>query len=710
MTEADERMAQEALEKGDLLVGRTRREQTVRKGESSRQSAIAEASQPKRTTEVQATDPRVKRKTLTPEEEDQVEEEVKEELLMVINEGMGDTPELAEKCLSKALGDAMIRRSNKVGKRTLPEIIRELLVKYRNAPKGNSHSNQDILWCLSESLGVPWKNVDKARNDMINLGNHLVDNMKGRKSVVEFINDMVHESQNRGPRTSPKEPAELPALREPINPPQPKASEPEDETETSPKRGRGKTAANPAKPPTLQYQEEINFKDGLEGEEPASSDIQRRSNKRTDRHKTPSPPEISPPDGDGNVEMQGPRATKSPIAPTSRIGNSEHPTQPLRPTNFPDDQDMESPDRSPPRQTRRVEKPQLSKLDEMDIVELQKLQAQVANKLHDLNPERFHSSKDGVYNTHGNTGGASYASNYRSPHPDTPRSVHSSKAKMGTRTQIQGYKGSLKPIGAGYTFSDALEVQQNSKRWACFMEDFTHLGPNVNVGSETSVSKETWFTFTDCRYRCKGSTWGVFSDLWDRSGQSDPRQPRPKRVREKLQHVGIRLRDRAPNWQLDEAHIETPVLPRGLSRSPPVGPRSRTSMRYRGDSQPHRSRHPPQQAHSQHDFDATDLSEYDDEEEEEDEEEYPSSRKSSRRGTSVRFEEEVLSGSNRRHSASRRSTAPGNRSASFTPATSHSRGTTGGSTPRYATESSRGYSSTPGTEYSRASTEERRQK
>ncbi|GKT83838.1 hypothetical protein Ct61P_01688 [Colletotrichum tofieldiae] len=200
------------------------------------------------------------------------------------------------------------------------------------------------------------------------------------------------------------------------------------------------------------------------------------------------------------------------------------------------------------------------------------------------------------------------------------------KLKMGTRTQIEKYKGTLRPIGAGYTFSDALEVQHNSKRWACFVEDFTQFGPNVDVASETLLSKQTWFTFTDCRYRYKGSTWGVFLDLWERSGQSDPRQPRPKRVREKLQHVGVRLRNRAPDWLWDEAHIETPVLPRGQSQSPPVRSQRRTSTKFDGYPKTYQSRRPQKQAYNRHgdeeyDMDQEEEEEDEDEEEEEEEEE-----------------------------------------------------------------------------------------
>ncbi|KAK0367809.1 hypothetical protein CLIM01_14834 [Colletotrichum limetticola] len=150
------------------------------------------------------------------------------------------------------------------------------------------------------------------------------------------------------------------------------------------------------------------------------------------------------------------------------------------------------------------------------------------------------------------------------------------RLKMGTRQQIEKYPGMVLPIGAGYTLNYAGEVQKNSIRWACFKEDFTSVGPNANLGdARTRLSQETWFTFTDCRYRYKGGTWGVFRGVWARAGQSDPREPRSKRTREKLQHVGGRLRDRAPLWLWDEAHSsKMPVLGRELSVSPPASPRT----------------------------------------------------------------------------------------------------------------------------------------
>ncbi|KAK0369619.1 hypothetical protein CLIM01_13020 [Colletotrichum limetticola] len=111
------------------------------------------------------------------------------------------------------------------------------------------------------------------------------------------------------------------------------------------------------------------------------------------------------------------------------------------------------------------------------------------------------------------------------------------RLKMGTRQQIEKYPGMVLPIGAGYTLNYAGEVQKNSIRWACFTEDFTSVGPNANLGgARTRLSQETWFTFTDCRYRYKGGTWGVFRGVWARAGQSDPREPRSKRTREKLQN------------------------------------------------------------------------------------------------------------------------------------------------------------------------------
>ncbi|KAK1657741.1 hypothetical protein BDP55DRAFT_734664 [Colletotrichum godetiae] len=147
---------------------------------------------------------------------------------------------------------------------------------------------------------------------------------------------------------------------------------------------------------------------------------------------------------------------------------------------------------------------------------------------------------------------------------------------MGTCQQIETYPGMVLPIGAGYTLNYAGEVQKNSIRWAYFKEDFTSVGPNANLGdARTRLSQETWFTFTDCRYRYKGGTWGVFRGVWARAGQSDPREPRSKRTREKLQYVGGRLRDRAPLWLWDEAHSsKMPVLGRGLSVSPPASPRT----------------------------------------------------------------------------------------------------------------------------------------
>ncbi|KAK1657670.1 hypothetical protein BDP55DRAFT_760991 [Colletotrichum godetiae] len=148
------------------------------------------------------------------------------------------------------------------------------------------------------------------------------------------------------------------------------------------------------------------------------------------------------------------------------------------------------------------------------------------------------------------------------------------RLKMGTRQQIENYPGMVLPMGAGYTLNHAGEVQKNIFRWACFNENFTSVGPNANLGdARTSMSKETWFTFTDCRYRYKGGTWGVFRGVWARAGQSDPREPRSKRTREKLQDVGGRLQGRAPLWLWDEAHSsKMPVLGRGLSISPPASP------------------------------------------------------------------------------------------------------------------------------------------
>ncbi|KXH28618.1 hypothetical protein CNYM01_11251 [Colletotrichum nymphaeae SA-01] len=149
------------------------------------------------------------------------------------------------------------------------------------------------------------------------------------------------------------------------------------------------------------------------------------------------------------------------------------------------------------------------------------------------------------------------------------------RLKMGTRQQIEKYPGMVLPIGAGYTLNYAGEVQKNSFRWACFKENFTSVGPNANLGDARTMSQETWFSFTDCRYRYKGGTWGVFRGVWARAGQSDPREPRSKRTREKLQYVGGRLRDRAPLWLWDEAHSsKMPVLGRGLSVSPPASPRT----------------------------------------------------------------------------------------------------------------------------------------
>ncbi|KAK1977347.1 hypothetical protein LZ30DRAFT_825725 [Colletotrichum cereale] len=150
----------------------------------------------------------------------------------------------------------------------------------------------------------------------------------------------------------------------------------------------------------------------------------------------------------------------------------------------------------------------------MDFEEMKKLQACLNDKIHDLDPERFSKDRGDLENEGEDEGEDEEGKEEDEDWDEGYNKMTSAdaydeniqipldlctlpKLKMGTRTQIEKYEGSLKPIGAGCTFSDALEVQQNSKRWACFAEDFTHIGPNVDLGSETPLSKETWFTFTD---------------------------------------------------------------------------------------------------------------------------------------------------------------------------------------------------------------------
>ncbi|KAE9574178.1 hypothetical protein CGMCC3_g9861 [Colletotrichum fructicola] len=189
---------------------------------------------------------------------------------------------------------------------------------------------------------------------------------------------------------------------------------------------------------------------------------------------------------------------------------------------------------------------------------------------------------------------------YVLPISSVPVDVNSiSRLRMGTRAQLEGYKGSLKPIRAYYTLTDAREVQRNSIRYLCFAVEFA--GPNVDLGHGRPLTNETYFTFSDCRYRFKGGTEALFGNLCYRSGQSDPRQPRPKRDREKLQHVGARLRDRAPDWLWAEAHSDLPVLGRGESVSPPAEPRrafyGRTGRGSWAAEGRHRSNNPPARMH-----------------------------------------------------------------------------------------------------------------
>ncbi|KAK2778960.1 hypothetical protein CKAH01_11551 [Colletotrichum kahawae] len=189
---------------------------------------------------------------------------------------------------------------------------------------------------------------------------------------------------------------------------------------------------------------------------------------------------------------------------------------------------------------------------------------------------------------------------YVLPISSVPVDVNSiSRLRMGTRAQLEYYKGNLKPIRAYYTLTDAREVQRNSIRYLCFAVEFA--GPNVDLGHGRPLTNETYFTFSDCRYRFKGGTEALFGNLCYRSGQSDPRQPRPKRDREKLQHVGARLRDRAPDWLWAEAHSDLPVLGRGESVSPPAEPRrafyGRTDRGSWAAEGRHRSNNPPARMH-----------------------------------------------------------------------------------------------------------------
>ncbi|KAI3557130.1 hypothetical protein CABS02_02681 [Colletotrichum abscissum] len=577
MTKADQQAAQEALESGNVRSSRTRSgttadQEAVDSGNASRRKGKAAASRRRSPPKLRAQS--TWEADLSTEQTAEIDAAINRGIEMTMTEGADKA--IANACISIALHEPIVQRRKK-DRITFFGLLQELVTRYTVTSPSDAHSAEDVIGVFTKSLATPFENEKVAKESMMRLAIQVVRNIKGQRNpgVAEYID------------------AQFKRRDEPL------------------------TAQG-----NVTRQESIKYADNSGIQAPPVP-----NKKRADVHRTP--PESSPDrDNGGDVIMHDPRKVKevkqrkSVVQSPTNYHHTDVEMGSLKPPS--------SDGRQPPTKALRPEQdPTANDLDNMSLGSLQDLLAGVQRRIHDLGPalglkptllqdggayedtdevssegrqcayghwsfEAPDPEKHGEYSWARVEGKprvkgltmVSFAAN--PPGEGRPRRYYAFKdcdvpldqsvlprLKMGTRQQIEKYPGMVLPIGAGYTLNYAGEVQKNSFRWACFKENFTSVGPNANLGDARTMSQETWFSFTDCRYRYKGGTWGVFRGVWARAGQSDPREPRSKRTREKLQYVGGRLRDRAPLWLWDEAHSsKMPVLGRGLSVSPPASPRT----------------------------------------------------------------------------------------------------------------------------------------